>query len=232
MSDTQSPSAVRTDLAVGIGLPCGPTIPWQTALALAKTTHAAPLLGVPMNIHVVAGSSLVTVARNRILDQFLAAKSEQFLFWIDSDIVWEPEDFFRVLALAKHRGIVCGAYPIKREPEEAAISFVDATPVIASDGCVQVTSLGLGFTCIRRDILQQFAQTKQQVYHPGNDVFITDAFRLDTIEQKGVLTSRGEDGAFFADLRALGNSIWLDTNAHLGHVGSKEYRIPLNPQGE
>ena len=93
---------VRTDLAVGIGFPCGfPYLPWQTAMALVKTAHAAPLLGVPLNIHIVAGSSLVTIARDRILDQFLASPNEKFLFWIDADLVWEPEDFFRILALTK-----------------------------------------------------------------------------------------------------------------------------------
>ena len=235
MSDTKSPTAVRTDLAVGIGFPCGfPYLPWQTAMSLVKTAHAAPLLGVPLNIHVVAGSSLVTIARDRILDKFLASPNEKFLFWIDSDMVWAPEDFFRILALTKTRGVVCGAYPLKREPEDVAITFAEDTPVADEEGCVRVLSLGLGFTCIRRDIVEQFAATKGQQYPPGNDTVISDAFRLDTVPTRNmdVPTGRGEDGAFFADLRALGHTIWLDTNAHLGHVGIKEYRLPLEPLSE
>lgn len=220
---------MRSEYAVGVGMPCMATIPWQTALALARTTHAAAGAGVPINLHVVAGSSLVQVARDVILDNFLAGK-ENYLFWIDSDIVWQSEDFFRVLRLAKELGVVCGAYPLKRDPPECVINFGESPD---SHGCVAVDGLGLGFACVRRDIVEAFAATKEKMYHAGNGRMILDAFRVDkTIHTDGVAHARGEDGAFFADLKALGHQAWLDPSIHLGHVGSKEYRVPLEAAPE
>ena len=36
--------------------------------------------------------------------------------------------------------------------------------------------------------------------------------------------ARGEDFAFFADVRALGYDVCLDPRALLGHVGTKNYK--------
>lgn len=225
---------LRSDFAVGIGMPCLGAIPWQTAMALARTTHFAATIGVPINLHVVANSSLVQVARDVILANFLAG-TENYLFWIDSDIVWAPEDFFQVLRLAKDLGIVCGAYPLKREPPECVINFTsipnDAT--VPYNGCVKVDGMGLGFTCVRRDLVEAFAATKQQMYHAGNGRMILDAFRVDkATHADGSVHARGEDGAFFADMKVLGHQAWLDPTISLGHVGTKEYRVPLEAVSE
>jgi hypothetical protein len=223
MSDARS----RPEFSVGIGFPVGAYLPWQTAMSLARTTHALASHGIPANIHAVAGSSLVTIARDVIAGHYLSGQ-ERFLFFIDSDIVWTPEDFIRVLGLAAQRGIVSAGYSVKREPEEIMVTFVDANPVPDEQGCVEILSAGLGFTCIRRDIFEEFETTKTEMYHSGNGRMILDAFRLDTFQRPdGVPQARGEDGAFFADIRALGHKVWLDATINLGHVGTKVYRLPM-----
>lgn len=218
----------REEYAVGIGFPCGSTIPWQTAMALTRTVHVLAKYGIPVEVHPVAGSSLVTIARSVVLGEFLKTQSK-FLFWIDSDIDWKPEDFLRVLGLTMRRGIVCAAYPLKQEPEQIILNFATDPPVLDEEGCVEITGVGLGFTCIRRDIIDEFAKTKSTVRHPGNNARILDAFRLDyTRTPDGEdLQFRGEDVAFFADLRALGHKVWLDSTISLGHVGNKVYRASL-----
>jgi len=216
----------RENYAVGIGMPCMATIPWQTALSLARTTHLAAAGGVPINLHVVANSSLVQIARNVILENFLAGQ-EHFLFWIDSDIVWQPADFVRVLRLTKELGLVSGAYPIKRDPPECIINVTESAPP-SQHGCVAIDGMGLGFTCIRRDLIEAFAATKGRMYHAGNGRMILDAFRVDTkTHADGSVHARGEDGAFFDDMRALGHQAWLDPTLSLGHVGAKEYRVEM-----
>ena len=218
--------ALRTDFSVGIGMPCGPTVPWQTTMSLARTTHAAALMGVPLNIHAVAGSSDVCIARDVVLTNYLAG-AEKYLFWIDSDISWEPKDFFRVLRLAKDLGVVCAAYPLKREPEECIINFVeDAEP--HATGCVEIVGTGLGFCCVRRDIIDAFAATKEWMLHDGNGREIIDAFyRPRKRHQDMRAHAGGEDGGFYDDLRALGYKVWLDPTICLGHTGSKEYRVKM-----
>jgi len=219
---------LRKDLSVGIGFPCGLTIPWQTAMSLARTVHLLAVIGIPVNIHAIAGSSDVVIARDVVLDNFLADK-ENFLFWIDSDITWRPEDFVKVLRLAKELGLVSAAYPLKRDPPDCIINFADTGPVIdAQHGCVEVASLGLGFTCVRRDLVDAFAGTKGKIYHDGNQRLIIDAFRRDKqLRDDGHMHGVGEDSAFFMDMRELGFKAWLDPTIQLGHVGGKEYRMPL-----
>ena len=216
----------RNEFAVGIGFPCGDYIPWRTTMSLTRTVHALAVAGVPANIHAVAGSSDVCIARDVVLTNFLAAK-EAYLFWIDSDISWNPDDFFRVLRLTKELGIVCAAYPLKREPEECVINFVeDAEP--HPTGCVEIVGTGLGFTCVRRDIVDAFAATKGWMTHDGNGRNIIDAFyRPRKQHADGKTHAGGEDGGFFDDLRALGHKIWLDPTICLGHNGSKEYRSKM-----
>ena len=65
------------------------------------------------------------------------------------------------------------------------------------------------------------------MYHAGNGRMILDALRVDkTVHADGSVHARGEDGAFFADLKAIGHQAWLDPSIRLGHVGAKEYRVP------
>ena len=218
----------RTEFSVGIGFPCGPTVPWQTTMSLARTVHLLTVLGIPANIHAIAGSSDVVIARDVVLDNFLADR-EQYLFWIDSDIAWRPEDFIRVLRLTKGLGLVSAAYPLKRDPPDCIINFADTEPVVdPQSGCVKISSLGLGFTCVRRDLVDAFAATKGKIYHDGNGRLIIDAFRRDKeLRVDGHMHGVGEDSAFFYDMKGLGFQAWLDPTISLGHVGSKEYRMPL-----
>jgi len=219
-------SQSRADYSVGIGFPCGATIPWQTTMSLTRTIHALTLLRIPVNIHAIAGSSDVVIARDVVLTNFLTCQ-EKFLFWIDSDIAWNPEDFIRVLRLSKDLGVVCAPYPLKREPAECVVNFVHDPVVLDSNGCAEIYSTGLGFVCIRRDIVDQFAATKRSMRHTGNDRMILDAFRRDVKGgADGVPSAVGEDCAFFDDLRALGRKAWLVPSITLDHIGSKAYRVP------
>lgn len=216
----------RTEFSVGIGFPCGDYVPWRTAMSLARTTHTAARLGVPQNIYVTAGSSDVCIARDGVLTQYLTGK-EQYLFWIDSDITWQPEDFFRVLSLTKTLGVVCATYSLKREPEQCIVNFVEGVEPHPT-GCVEIVGTGLGFTCVRRDIIDAFAATKEYMVHDGTGKQIIDAFhRPRKRHADGKIHAGGEDGGFFDDIRALGHKVWLDPTISLGHTGGKEYRVPL-----
>lgn len=220
----------RPEYAVGICFPCGPWLPSETALSLAKTCHAMAVMGVPVNIHAIIGSSDVVIARDAVLDMFLEG-DDKFAFWIDSDIEWEPEDFVRVLRLTRVLGVACAAYPLKREPTDCIINFAEENPTQNEYGCVEILSTGLGFTCVQRGIVEEFAKSKEEMYHPGTVSMITDAFRRDkSVLPDGRKQGIGEDCAFFNDLRALGHRIWLDPSISLGHVGKKVYRVPLVKQ--
>lgn len=227
MGEAKRRALTRAEYAVGICFPCGPTVPWQTTLSLARTVHALATLDIPVNIHAIAGSSDVVLARDAVLTRFLEV-DDKFAFWIDSDIGWEPADFIRVLKLSKELGMACAAYPLKREPADCIVNFADAEPKPNALGCYELLSTGLGFTCIRRDVLDSFAATKDYMRHSGNGTMIIDAFdRRKRVDAAGVKSGVGEDCAFFDDMRALGHKLWLDPTIVLDHIGQKAYRAQL-----
>lgn len=209
------------ELSVAIGFPTGPTLPWPTALSLARTTHACAMRGIDVTIDYVAGSSIITTARSMVVQRFLKGNKKR-LFWIDSDIEWEPEDFLRLLGMSAQLDIVCGAYPLKREDQKAfVIRNPDLTKVTINPlGCIKVQGTGLGFCVMTRDVIAKIVATKPQVMNQGSGEIMPDVFRIDTFQ--GLL--RGEDIAFFDDLMALGYEIWLDPTIELGHVGHKVFR--------
>lgn len=60
--------------------------------------------------------SLITRARNFLVDSFLQSDSD-YLFFIDADISFHPADFLYMVQLAeedKEKQIICGAYPVKQ----------------------------------------------------------------------------------------------------------------------
>lgn len=209
------------ELSVAIGFPTGPTLPWPTALSLARTIHACALRGIDVTIEDVVGSSLITTARSLVVHRFLQGNKKR-LFWIDSDIVWEPDDFLRMLGLSAHMDIVCGAYPLKLDTRKAfVIRNSDPTKATINPyGCVKIEGLGLGFTVMTREAVEKVVATKPRIFNEGSSETIADVFRIDTFEGR----LRGEDMAFFDDLRDLGYELWLDPTVDLGHVGHKTYR--------
>lgn len=209
------------ELSVSIGFPTGPMLPWPTALSLARTTHACALRGIDVTIDYVAGSSIITTARSQVVHRFLQGNKKR-LFWVDSDVEWEPDDFLRLLGLSSKLDIVCGAYPLKVEDKKAfVVLHSDPNKVTLNPlGCIKVEGTGLGFTVMTREVVEKIVATKPVILNQGSGEMMADVFRIDTIDGK----LRGEDMAFFDDLRALNYEIWLDPTVELGHVGQKVFR--------
>lgn len=213
------------ELSVDIGFPTGSFVPWQTAMSLAKTVKACTERRIECGVACIAGSSVVTWARSKVLDTFLEGTASR-LFWIDSDIVWEPKDFLRLLVLSTQYDVICGTYAQKTEAQTIVIRHPDLlTFDINPHGLVKFSGAGLGFTIITREVAERIAAIKPRVYDPASERSIADVFRLDSIDcGQASPTLRGEDMAFFADLIDLGYDVWLDPTLKLGHVGSREYR--------
>src|SRR5438270_6692000 len=101
---------------VMVGMPIGSgSIPWPTAVSLMATVRACDEDKLPIRIEAPVGCSVVQWARSAIAESFLKSESTH-LFWIDSDIVWSPADFFRLVGFAAILDVVCAAYPFKKEP--------------------------------------------------------------------------------------------------------------------
>jgi len=212
-------------LSVSIGFPCGTSIPHQTTFSLLKTLDACLRARISFNISHKVGCPLVPYARSLVVHQFLKGNASR-LFWIDSDMEWEPSEFMRLLALSTKVDVVCATYPTKTDDQEIFVKHPDLRTVdLHKYGLVKIHGTGLGFCCVTREVIEALVATKPRIYDPALGEEIADVFRLDTtIDNEGRTVGRGEDMAFFADLRELGCDVWLDPTIKLGHIGSKTYR--------
>lgn len=212
-------------LSVGIGFPCGPDVPFQTAQSLAATTAMLAGNGIPGQLHVIAGASLATVARNRVLQKFLEGDASR-LFWIDSDMAWREQDFLKLLILSSVYDVVCATYPLKNMSGTLVIHTPDPSALRPNEhGLLEILGTGLGFTVVTRAAVERLVATKPVVQDVVNAREIPDVFSLDRVVVDGVRQGMGEDMRFFRDLIDLGYKVMLDPTIVLGHVGSHEYRV-------
>ena len=185
--------------------------------------------------------SLVTRARNNIVAVFLDGSWDR-LFWIDADIGFEPDQFFRLVDL--DRDIVAAAYPLKTyrfppQPTElhgdklrqAMLRFAVSLPAgkipMPEDGFIAVKEAATGFMCIDRTVLEamkcrypelRYRSDQEQLGAPesANHYLFFDTM----VEEQRYLS---EDYAFCRRAQLAGYSVWLDIRGALSHTGPHEF---------
>ena len=98
------------------------------AKACLDLSSLAAQYGVDMKFFYLFNESLITRARNYLVDEFLRSDYTHLMF-IDSDIHFSPQDVFALAALAdpeSDRDIVCGPYPKKCIAWERIVAAVKA----------------------------------------------------------------------------------------------------------
>lgn len=205
-----------------IGMPVGSgSVPWPTAVSLLATVRVLDREGIKFKIEAPMGCSVVQWARSTIAGAFLKSDFSH-LMWIDSDVVWTPNDFIRLLGFGAHLEVVGATYPFKKDPAQFLINLAGepGKAEVNGFGCVKVRSMGLGFTLCKRKVLEKVAASKPIVHDRLNGPTYPDVFRVDRTADGG---PRGEDVAFFDDVREAGFDVWLDPSIRLQHIGWKAY---------
>lgn len=204
-----------------IGMPIGSgSIPWETACSLMSTIRICDREKLAVRISAPVGSSMVLWARSAIVGEFLRSDFTH-LFWIDSDIVWRPADFFRLVGFAKVHDVIGATYMLKREPAQCIVT----TPVkdqyeVNGHGNVRIKSMAIGFTIVKREVIEKVAEGKPMLKDELSGTTYPEFFRVGRRPDGGLI---GEDIAFFEDAAELGYLAWLDPSIKLGHVGTKIY---------
>lgn len=109
MSGTAEPGAA-TPLVVMIAMPTQGHVATATAVALIKLAQAFQERGVGYSVVTYQGSDIV-VSRNHLMSGFLTDREYSHLLWIDSDMVFEPDAVWRLLAAGED--FVAAACPQK-----------------------------------------------------------------------------------------------------------------------
>lgn len=206
-------------LSVMLGIPGGRNPSWETALALASTLCTCQRMGIACTPGIVKGSAIVTKARDEVLHLFLESGADRLL-WIDDDMIWTVDDFLRLLALSTRYDVIGAGYAARKDPPTFYLKLSDAQNIDADPlGMLKVEGMGLGFTMVRRHVLEALVATKPTMRDQLSGKQLASVFRTDIHDGN----FRGEDMAFFADIRALGYDVYLDPQIQLQHVGTKHY---------
>ena len=169
------------------------------------------------------GISQVDRARSQLATDALARGFTELL-WVDSDVVFHPDDVDRLRA--HDQPFVCGLYP-KKGPREFAAAFLPGTTSLtfgAGGGLVPVAACGFGFVLTRREVFDRVRDglglptTNRRSGRPLVPYFAPllagdgdDAVYL------------GEDYSFCERARRVGFEVLADTAVRLGHVGEYTY---------
>lgn len=206
-------------------MPVHRDIPPELMVSMFRTMNACRESGIDLTLHEEIGSSLIEAARSKTAYHFLQGRCD-YLFWIDSDIIWEPEDFVKLVALCTAKDVVAACYPAKLIPKQFMING-DAGATITTDeyGLIdQIRGIGMGFTCVSRQAVEALSnKTENLLRFPDIDegkTPIPKMFRTGETEDGHFM---GEDMAFFHDLRELGFPLHIDPTVKLGHVGPYKF---------
>jgi len=205
-------------LNVCIGMPSSRDIPPLTVKSLLGTYSLCNELNIPCQFTLVAGNAIVQWARDEVVNLFLETDANR-LFWIDSDIIWEPEDFVRLLALSQKNKVVGATYPAKVDPPTFYVHREEKPIETDKYGLMDVWGIGLGFTVMHREVVEKVHKQAPKIYDEISKREVSQIFRVGYVDGK----RQGEDMAFFDDIRELGYKVKLDPSIDLGHVGSKIY---------
>ena len=201
---------------VTIGMNTDAFVTSQTLLSLTKTFNAYPEDFRSRLIVTEGGCGDFAGGRNKLVRAFLSTGIEWVLI-VDSDMVWEPQDWARLRdsADAEHPW-VSGTYFVDNEPlRPCAITYTPegkpASPVLTEDSpeLVRVSAACIGFGLIHRDVFLRSADVE-------ND---HEWFEHGWRDPNG--QTLPEDWAFCSRAAGAGIPVYLNTKVRIGHVKSR-----------
>lgn len=201
-----------------------PTYDGKLSIKLAYTLAAlmpmAMKHGISVKLGHVSGCSIITMARNMLVDQFLQSDCTELLF-IDSDVLAKPEDILRLMAQSGDKDITAGSYPRRAKDRKFFMDlYFDEKDELEFDGALmRIQRVGTGFMLIRRNVIEHIAEKSQKYLGQDGTGQVANVFEFTMLDGKFV----GEDYSFCDKARAEGFKVWLDVEISLPHVGQEEF---------
>lgn len=201
-----------------------PTYDGKLSIKLAYTLAAlmpmAMQHGISVKLGHVSGCSIITMARNMLVDQFLDSECTELLF-IDSDVIAKPEDILRLMAQSGDKDITAGSYPRRAKDRKFFMDlYFDENNELEFDGAMmRIQRVGTGFMLIRRNVIEHLAKKADKYLGQDGVGQVANVFEFSMLDGKFV----GEDYTFCDKARAEGFKVWLDVEISLPHVGQEEF---------
>ena len=208
-----------------IGLPAYDfKISVKLAISLAEFCVKAQSHGVNLQMANVSGCSVVSRARNLVVQHFLDSDCDHLLM-IDADMTINADDIFRLLAFNQTRAIVAGV-GVARKKEKVWFSALDkdedGNVLMDSMGLVKATRVGTGFIMIHRKVFETLKEQNPDwtYFDASHDSNLTTFFDFKMDPKEGYM---GEDFVFCERAIQAGFDVWIDPTIRLGHMGLHEF---------
>lgn len=213
-------------MSVLIALPCyGGNVNEKTTTGLFKLGKDLVRANIDHGLLTLSNQSLISAGRSRVANFFMNNTDYEYLFFLDADIGFQPDDFFE---LWKNRdlNLISGAYPMKDLPLQYNYNLVQPINQIR-DNIVEITGIGLGFTLISRRVFSaisaQFSELKYTPSATGSSYPPTAQEMQNSyhyfLERKVANVFLSEDHSFFSRARDCGFHAWLSGAISLAHTG-------------
>ena len=195
----------------------------KTAFALANLIPLASRHGVQIMLTHMSGCSIITKARNALVDNFMTSDATDLLF-VDADVIINPEAVMRLLALSTNKDITAGIYPRRGADRKFFLDFfLDSNDKLVFDvnGLMKIKSIGTGFMMIQRHVLETMIERHPEwrYYNNVDDTHHVAVFDF-AIENGEYI---GEDYLFCRRAEREGFSVYLDPTISLPHIGTQEF---------
>lgn len=219
MAEEKRVSLEGRSIFVGI-----PTYDGKLSIKLAYTLAAlmpmAMKHGISVKLGHVSGCSIITMARNMLVDQFLQSNCTELLF-IDADVIPQPEDILRLVAQSGDKDVTAGMYPRRAKDKKFFLDFFqDELGDLQFDGALmRANRVGTGFMLIQRHVIETLADKAEKYLGQDGVGQVANVFEFSMLDGKFV----GEDYTFCDKARAEGFKVWVDVEISLPHMGTDEF---------
>ena len=202
--------------------------------SLQATIRMLTANGIDWRFMELSGDSYVHRARNTMCDAFLTDPDATDLFFIDSDMSWNPEAFLKMCLRPEE--VIGGAYPVKNcwnawtsiphWQEENGQNVMKGMDLGDGSALIEAFVLAGGFLRIKRSALEKFREHYTDLWYqepssspgdPGKK--FTQFFGAEAIEHRFF----GEDHMFSKKLREMGMKLYIYPNVDIVHWGYQHF---------
>jgi len=189
---------------------------WYTN-SLCNTIKMSAEHGVEIIPMWVSFDALLQRARNDTVQIAMDLQVDD-LFWIDADIEWKPEWFYKILD--RPEDVVGGTYRKKGDKEEYVVRQIERKPPDPHSGLIEVEGLGTGFVKMSKAAFTHLWDVSK-VYMDPKDMRERRMIFDVVIENQSLVS---EDIHAFNKLRAGGFPAYLDPKVICNHIGPYKFQ--------
>lgn len=205
---------------------------WSPYIAsLVETIRLLSAVGIDWRFMELSGDSYVHRARNTICDRFLQDPDNTDLFFIDSDMSWNPDAFVNMCILPDD--VIGGSYPVKNGwdkwtsipemMEKDNAYHYQGRDLGNGSALLKAHVLAGGFLRIKRHVLEKYREFHKDHWYveastnPEKPQYRYTQFFASQKDSDGQFY--GEDHWFSKRIREMGTQMMIYPNATITHFG-------------